>query len=85
MDLSFIVTIEASKIMIDIIEKDEEAHIVFTSTFNKISEIITSAWIFALGRFPLKKLEDLNPESHEVIIVLDELEIPGNIGTIIRS
>ncbi|QSX05228.1 hypothetical protein JYG23_11135 [Sedimentibacter sp. zth1] len=85
LDLNSIKTLEAYKIMIELSDKAEEVHIVSNSTFNKLIEIGTSAGIFVLAKFPQTKLQNLNPKKHEVIVVLDGLEIPGNIGTIIRS
>lgn len=85
LDLASIVTPEAYKIMIELADKAEEIHIVSNSTFSKLVEIGTSAGIFVLAKFPQTCLSDLNPKKHEVIVVLDGLEIPGNIGTIIRS
>lgn len=85
LDLESIKTPEAFKIMTDLSDISEEIHIVSNSTFRKLIEVGTSAGIFVLAKFPQKQLKDLNPKKHEVITVLDGLEIPGNIGTIIRS
>lgn len=85
LDLDSITTPEAYRIMTDLSQIAEEIHIVSTSTFKKIVEVGTSAGIFVLAKFPQKNLSDLDPKKHEVIAVLDGLEIPGNIGTIIRS
>lgn len=85
LDLDSIKSQDAYKIMIDLSEKAEEIHIVSSSTYKKIAEIGTSAGIYVLAKFPHKALTDLNPQKHQVIAILDGLEIPGNIGTIIRS
>jgi TrmH family RNA methyltransferase len=85
LDLDSITSQDAYKIMIDLSDIAEEIHIVSSSTYKKIAEIGTSAGIYVLAKFPQKALSDLNPEKHQVIAVLDGLEIPGNIGTIIRS
>ena len=85
LDLDSIKTLDAYKAMCDICQKAEEIHIVSNSTFKKISEVGTSAGLFVLAKIPKKTLNDLNPKKHEVIVVLDGLEIPGNIGTILRS
>lgn len=85
LDLESISTPEAYKIMTDLSDIADEIHIVSNSTFKKIVEVGTSAGIFVLAKFPHKSLADLNPKKHQVIAVLDGLEIPGNIGTIIRS
>ena len=85
LDLDNITTNDAYQIMISLCEMAEEIHIVSTTTFKKIAEVGTSAGIFALAKFPQTFLHNLSPKKHEVIVVLDGLEIPGNIGTIIRS
>lgn len=85
LDLESITSHDAYKIMLDLADIAEEIHMVSNSTFKKVAEIGTSAGIFVLAKFPQKSLIDLSPEKHQVIAVLDGLEIPGNIGTIIRS
>ncbi len=85
LDLDSIKSQDAYKIMIDLSDIAEEIHMVSSSTYKKIAEIGTSAGIYVLAKFPQKNLLDLSPDKHQVIAVLDGLEIPGNIGTIIRS
>lgn len=85
LDLESIKSQDAYKIMIDLCDIAEEIHMVSNSTYRKIAEVGTSAGIFVLAKFPQKSLNDLDPKKHQVITVLDGLEIPGNIGTIIRS
>jgi TrmH family RNA methyltransferase len=62
-----------------------EVHLVSDSTFKKVAELGSSAGILALVKMPQRGLDSLDPGIHEAIVVLDGLEIPGNIGTIIRS
>lgn len=76
---------EAYQTTMDLISVASEVHIVSDSTFGKMAEIGTSAGILVLARFPQKKLDFLNQKTEQLLIVLDGLEIPGNIGTIIRS
>lgn len=85
LDLAAINTNDAYQIMLPLLEKAEEIHIVSESTFKLIAEVGTSAGLFVIAKFPQFKLTDLNPKQHEVLMVLDGLEIPGNIGTILRS
>lgn len=85
LDLDSITSQDAYKIMLDLADKAEEIHMVSSSTYKKIAEVGTSAGIYVLAKFPQRYLSDLNPKKHQVIAVLDGLEIPGNIGTIIRS
>ena len=85
LDLEAITTLDAYNIMMRLLEATEEIHIVSNMTFKKIAEVGTSAGLFVVAKFPQKKLSQLIPKQHQVIVVLDGLEIPGNIGTIIRS
>lgn len=85
LDLEGITTPDAHQVMLKLCDVASEIHIVSQSTFKKIAEVGTSAGLFVLAKFPQKHLKDINPKMHEVIVVLDGLEIPGNIGTIIRS
>ncbi|HSN65227.1 MAG TPA: TrmH family RNA methyltransferase, partial [Fusibacter sp.] len=85
LDLEAITTPDAYNIMMRLLEVTEEIHIVSNMTFKKIAEVGTSAGLFVVAKFPQKKLSQLIPKQHQVIVVLDGLEIPGNIGTIIRS
>lgn len=85
LDLEGITTPDAYQVMLKLCDVATEIHIVSQSTFKKIAEVGTSAGLFVLAKFPQKHLKDINPNTHEVIVVLDGLEIPGNIGTIIRS
>ena len=85
LDLESITTLDAYNIMLPLLDAAEEIHIVSGATFKKIAEVGTSAGMYVIAKFPQTKLSELNPKQHEVIVVLDGLEIPGNIGTIIRS
>lgn len=85
LDLEAITTLDAYNIMLPMLDAAEEIHIVSSSTFKKIAEVGTSAGLYVVAKFPQTKLTQLNPKKHEVIVILDGLEIPGNIGTIIRS
>lgn len=85
LSLEDITTQDAFKIAESLMQVAEEIHLVSHSTFQKLAEVGTSAGIFVLAHFPQTQLTALIPKKHEVIVVLDGLEIPGNIGTIIRS
>lgn len=76
---------ETYQLVVDLIHRTDEVHLVSESTFKKMAEVGTSAGILALAQMPQKTMKDLNPKQHKSIVVLDGLEIPGNVGTIIRS
>jgi RNA methyltransferase, TrmH family len=83
--VSQITSNEAYDLMVKLIRKAGEVHIVSESTFAKMSEVGTSAGIVSLVKFPMKDMDFLKTLKDGLIVVLDGLEIPGNIGTIIRS
>ena len=76
---------EALDLTLKLIQRAEEVHIVSSSTFQKFSEVGTSSGIAALCYMPNKQLKDLDFKKPLMIMILDGLEIPGNVGTIIRS
>ena len=41
--------------------------------------------MISICKFPLASLDDIPLKKDNIIIVLDGLEIPGNVGTILRS
>ncbi|MDR2918310.1 MAG: RNA methyltransferase [Tannerella sp.] len=65
--------IPAKEIFID--ENDE---------IRKISLLKTPQDVLAIFKHPICKLEDANP-SNQLILALDGIQDPGNLGTIIRS
>ena len=61
------------------------AYLTSKKVFEKISEKANSAGILALCKYPKRNLEELNLEKNSMVVILDGLEIPGNVGTIVRS
>ncbi len=62
-----------------------DIYLVSKKVFKKISEKANSAGILALCKFPKRDLEDLDVDKNGLVVILDGLEIPGNVGTIVRS
>lgn len=65
-----------------------EAKIIYTishKTAVKISDRDNPDGIFALTILKISELNDIVPEKFRKITILDGLEIPGNVGTILRS
>jgi len=58
---------------------------VSSKTYFNIVEKENSAGIIGVYRDEVKTLNDLDAEKQKFIVVLDHLETPGNIGTIIRT
>lgn len=78
-----------SREAIDIVEKAIESgtdcYSVSSKVFLKISEREKPDGILIIGEMPVWRLDDIHAPEKGIVIVLDGVEIPGNIGTIIRS
>ncbi len=53
--------------------------------FSRISEYKKPDGLLAVCEMPDYRMEDITPSGNSIYIVLDGVEIPGNIGTILRS
>ena len=63
----------------------EEIYVVSAKTFDRLSERDKPDGLLSICRFPVRHPEDLHLPENACVVVLDGLEIPGNIGTIIRT
>ncbi|MGN1099227.1 MAG: TrmH family RNA methyltransferase [Christensenellales bacterium] len=61
-----------------------ELYSVSAKTFAKISERDKPDGLLCLCELPKRRAEDFHPGKESVVLVLDGVEIPGNIGTMIR-
>ncbi len=83
--LEKVYSIEAQELIDTFINFAEESIIVSEKVFNNIAEKENSHGIMAVVYLPPKKFEEIHIEKNSVVLILDGLEIPGNIGTILRS
>ena len=61
-----------------------ETYTVSAKTFEKISERDRPDGLMALAKLPQNDLSSFHPAQDAVILVLDGVEIPGNVGTMMR-
>ncbi len=80
-----IYTIEAQVLMDKYIEVAEESFVVSKKVFSSISEKGNPQGLLAVCYMQTNSFDDIILKKNNVIIVLDGLEIPGNVGTIMRS
>jgi rRNA methylases len=80
-----IYTIEAQVLIDKLINAAEETYVLSKKVFSTISEKDNSHGLMAVCYLPYKHFEDINLQKNNIVVVLDGLEIPGNVGTIIRS
>lgn len=64
--------------------KCDERYLISKKTFEKVSEKPNSDGIIILAELKLCEHSEFNPQKQSVVLVLDGIEIPGNIGTMLR-
>lgn len=80
-----IYTPESERIIDDYVEAAQDSYIVSKKVFLKMSERENPDGLIAVCRLPHFTLKDIPLKDNNLVVILDGLEIPGNIGTIIRS
>lgn len=63
----------------------DKSYIISKKLCNRLSSRDGSEGFFLLCSFPQYNLDDIKLEKSKLLVILDGLEKPGNIGTIIRS
>lgn len=81
----YIHTNEAEEIIDKLVDRSEDSYILSKKVFLKISEREGPDGLLALCYLPQHSLYDIPLREDNLVVILDGLEIPGNIGTIIRS
>ncbi len=77
-------TPEACALVRRLCARCEERYSVSAKTFEKISERGQPDGLLALARLPRHDIAAFTPAEDAVILVLDGVEIPGNVGTMLR-
>lgn len=80
-----IFSLEAEKMIDKYVNLAQDSYIVSKKVFLKMSERENPDGLLALCKLPSFSLDDIKLKENNLIVILDGLEIPGNIGTIIRS
>ncbi len=78
-------SIESQKLIDEYVKVAEEGYIVSEKVFDSLSEKENSQGVLAVCYMQNKSLEDIYVTNNSIVLILDGLEIPGNVGTIIRS
>ena len=84
MSKELIKTNEGLFIAKEMTKRAEELYVVSSRVFEKISERDKSDGLLAIAKLPARDLNDFKIKDKSVILVLDGVEIPGNIGTMVR-
>lgn len=77
-------TPEAAALAEKIAARTAELYTVSAKTYEKISERGQPDGLLALAQLPRHELSDFHPKNDAVLLILDGVEIPGNIGTMLR-
>lgn len=80
-----IYTIEAQVLIDKFMNLAEEVFLVSKRVFTAVSEKENSQGLLAVCHLPYKDFDDIVLQKNNIVIILDGLEIPGNVGTILRS
>lgn len=68
-----------------IIGAADDSYLVSNNLCSRLSSRDSGEGFFLLCSFPQYKLDDIELKKNNLLVILDGLEKPGNIGTIIRS
>lgn len=77
-------TPEAAALAEKLAARTAELYTVSAKTYEKISERGQPDGLLALAQLPRHELSDFHPRGNAVLLILDGVEIPGNIGTMMR-
>ncbi len=78
-------TIESQQLIQWFIDRAEETYIVSERVYSTMAETENGQGIMGVIYLDFKELETFEPEENSLVLILDGLEIPGNVGTILRS
>ncbi len=81
----FLYSNEALALADTFLARAENAYMVSQRVFQKLSERDKPDGLITIGQFPSYDINQLNLRTDAVVAVLDGLEKPGNIGTILRT
>lgn len=81
----YIFSNESQNIIQEYVKISKNSYIVSKKVFLKLSERDNPDGLLAICKLPVFNLNDISLKENNLIVILDGLEIPGNIGTIIRT
>lgn len=79
-----IYTVEAAKLVEELAKRCDQRFTVSAKTFEKISEREKPDGVMSIAYLRLAEVGDVVFDDKSVVLVLDGVEIPGNVGTMIR-
>lgn len=79
-----IYTPEGAQLAERLVVISKESYTVSAKTFQKIAEKEKPDGVLALAKLPRHDIKDLTLDSKAVVLIMDGVEIPGNMGTMVR-
>ncbi|MCW9064739.1 MAG: RNA methyltransferase [Ignavibacteriaceae bacterium] len=76
---------ENEKTMTEIVKKKKKIEILKQKEFNKISDTKTPQGIAAVFKKPTLEYSTSNFATEKIVVMLDNISDPGNLGTIVRN
>ena len=77
-------TPEAKMLITELARRAENLFTISQKTAEKLTERGQTDGLMSLAQLPAHTLQTFTPAKNAVILILDGLEIPGNVGTILR-
>lgn len=81
----FIFSSEAEEIVTKLFDSAKKSYLISKKTFLKLSERDGPDGFISICKLPQYSLDDLELRDNNLLVILDGLEQPGNIGTIMRT
>lgn len=78
-------SIESQRLVDWFIDRAEDTYVVSPRVFNAMAETDNGQGIMGVIYLDFMPLEEFKPAENSLVLILDGLEIPGNVGTILRS
>lgn len=82
-DIDMVILREGSEFDLDL--KDFKVHTLSKDLYDQVSDTENSQGIMVVVKMRDLSKEDFDPSRHRKVLVLDRLQDPGNVGTIIRT
>ena len=82
-DIDMVILRDGSEFDLDL--KDLRVHTLSKDLYDQVSDTENSQGIMAVVKTKDLSIDDFDPTRHRRVLVLDRLQDPGNVGTIIRT
>lgn len=81
---AYIYTPEAQEAVRILAQRTPNRFVVSAKTYDKIAERDKPDGVLTLAKLPRHDIADFRPDHKGIVLVIDGVEIPGNIGTMLR-